>query len=271
MERIKANCQFAPPFFEGSNMSRKFGNHKLSFKLGREIGRRLAACLAFGFLLVAGNPWDYASALAQDQDGAAAQKKFDEGEALRNQGTKESLRLAVKKYEEALLLWRSAGDRNGEAETLFNMGQTYHSLGENQKSLDINNQALAVFRETGDRDNEATTLNLIGSIYYALGDRRMALDSYAQSLAIYRTAGDRKGEANALNNIGRIYNSLGENQKALDSFTQALSLLRAVGMLDTEAITLRNIGSVYEAMGEKQKAQDFYAQAEAALSHSRRK
>src|SRR5262245_30707748 len=47
------------------------------------------------------------STTTQSRDNSAAEKKFEEGESLRAQGTPASLRLAVKKYEEALLLWRA--------------------------------------------------------------------------------------------------------------------------------------------------------------------
>src|SRR5687768_17506906 len=106
-------------------MSQKVWIRKLSFNLSRVISRRLAAPLTFSLLLSAGNPLTVIegmressvsgashlmSAPAQDQNRVAAQKKFEEGEALRAQGTAESLRLAVKKYEEALPLWRRIGD-----------------------------------------------------------------------------------------------------------------------------------------------------------------
>jgi tetratricopeptide (TPR) repeat protein len=44
--------------------------------------------------------------------------------------TAESLRSALKKYEEALPLWRSVNDRAKEAKTLHNIGDVYDSLGE---------------------------------------------------------------------------------------------------------------------------------------------
>src|SRR5215470_52657 len=53
------------------------------------------------------------STIAQSQDNSAAERKFEEGESLRAQVTPASLKLALKKYEEALLLWRAIGDRSG--------------------------------------------------------------------------------------------------------------------------------------------------------------
>ena len=109
-------------------MSKKVWIHKSSFNLSRGNGRRLAVILTFGLLLVAGMLGSDATAdshlvtaQAQDQNRPAAWKKFEEGEALRKQGTAESLRLAIKKYEEALPLFRAVGARLEEALTLNNI------------------------------------------------------------------------------------------------------------------------------------------------------
>src|SRR5262245_65687852 len=94
--------------------------HRLSLNLSREIRWRIVGPLTFGMLLVAGmresSAADSQFVFAQSQgQKLTALRKFEEGEALRAQGTLESLRLAVKKYEEARLLCRAIGDRTGEA------------------------------------------------------------------------------------------------------------------------------------------------------------
>ena len=167
-------------------MPQKVRIHELSFKFSRGIGRRLAASLAVGLLLVAGMRESRAdanshsvSASAQDQKRLAAQKKFDEGEALSEQRTAESLRLALKKYEAALLLWRFAGGaRDGEARTLEKMGLVYFSLGEPRKALDLLTQALTIQREAGDRLAEAITLNTIGYVYQSLDESQKAIELF---------------------------------------------------------------------------------------------
>jgi tetratricopeptide (TPR) repeat protein len=117
--------------------------HKLSINLSGGIGRSLALVLAFCALAVAGSPLviKSVSAQSQDQNRVAAQRKFDEGEALRKQRTAESLRSALKKYEEALPLWRSVNDRAKEAETLYNIGVAHSSLEGFQRALDYFNIA----------------------------------------------------------------------------------------------------------------------------------
>jgi CHAT domain-containing protein/tetratricopeptide (TPR) repeat protein len=241
---------------------------RLSFNLSREIRLWLAASLTFGLPLGAGiqvsraaADSQFVSAPAQEQNRIAAQGKFKEGETLHDQGTAESLRLAVKKYEEALSLWQAIGDRSSEAMTLNNIGLVYNSLGDNQKALDFYAQSLPLRRAVGDRNGEAVTLNNIGLAHYSLGDSRKALDFFTQSLPLLRAVGDRRGEARTLNNIGQVYNTLGDSRKALDFYAQSLPLRRAVGDRAGEATTLNNIGLAYFSLGEKQKALDFYTQA----------
>ncbi|QDL07274.1 hypothetical protein DP114_04570 [Brasilonema sennae CENA114] len=198
---------------------------------------------------------------SQDATRAAAQKAFDEGLAFFKEGSAESLRQAIKKWEVALQLWQKVGDEAKQALTSLSIGRVYDTLGEKQKALEFYNQALPLFRAVGDRGGEATTLNNIGRVYDTLGEKQKALEFYNQALPLFRAVGDRGGEATTLNNIGRVYDTLGEKQKALEFYNQALPLFRAVGDRGGEATTLNNIGRVYDTLGEKQKALEFYNQA----------
>lgn len=139
----------------------------------------------------------------QTNSSEAAKKLYEEAEKLYYQeGTKEALTSAIAKAEEALKLYRSAGDRLQEAIILNNIGFVYTNLGEQQKALQYFNQSLPVSRAIGDRRWEATALNNIGIVYSNLGEQQKALDYYNQSLPLSRAVGDRSGEATTLNQIG---------------------------------------------------------------------
>ena len=87
----------------------------------------------------------FAQAAAQeDSKRAAARSVNNEAERLQL-GTAESLRKAIVKYEEALSLWRSAGDKSGEAETLSSAAQVYNSLGDKQRALDYFQRAIELW------------------------------------------------------------------------------------------------------------------------------
>ena len=130
-----------------------------------------------------------------------AKRLTDEGFQLFKQGTAESLKQAVGKFEEALELWRKVGDKEGQAFTMLGIGRIYSDLGDKQHALKFYNQALPLSREVGDKSGEATTLNNIGAVYNSLGDKQQALKFFNQALPLSREVGDKSGEAKTLKNI----------------------------------------------------------------------
>ena len=238
------------------------------------------------------------SEVAEDEREAEAERLMKEGLPLWQEGTAESLRSAIAKfeaaarlygeignadgeatallavgfiqnglgerqtalayYDRAIELFRTAGNRAGEAQVLNNAGTIYVDLGERQKALDFFERALSLRQEIGDRAGEALVLNSMGGVYLPLGETQKALDFFERAASLYGAEGDRRGEAQNLNNVGSIYDDLGETQKALEFFERALILRREAGDRRGEAITLNNMGSVYDDLGEKQKALEFY-------------
>ncbi|NEN90252.1 MAG: CHAT domain-containing protein [Okeania sp. SIO3H1] len=198
---------------------------------------------------------------AQTDLNAKAERLFEQGDELFKQGTAESLRGTIAKWEEALLLFRKVDNLTWEAVTLLGIGSAYDSLGEKQTALNYYQQALPIFQQVDYQGGEATALNNIGSVYDSLGEKPKALNYYQQALPIYQQVGEQGMEANTLNNIGAVYDSLGKKPKALNYFEQALLKLQQVGDIRGEANTLNNIGAVYSDLGEKQKALNYYQQA----------
>jgi CHAT domain-containing protein/Tfp pilus assembly protein PilF len=197
----------------------------------------------------------------QDQARVLAERAFSEGMTLERQGTGDSIKKALEKREEALRLFKAAGDRQWEGFALHRLGITYYLLGENQKALDYFNQALSVRRDAGDRGGEITTLNLLGVLYKDLGENQKASDYYNQALPLSRAVGDRTEEGYLLNNLGLVFQDLGENQKALDYYNQALPLSRAVSSRRGEVAALTNLGNVYQDIGDYQRAIDHFNQS----------
>jgi CHAT domain-containing protein/Tfp pilus assembly protein PilF len=197
----------------------------------------------------------------QNDTRAAAERVYQEGMQLYQQGTAEPLRQAIEKLQEALKLYQQVDDKRSEAITLNNIGFVYYSLGENQEALKYFNQALPIRRAVQDWAGEARTLNNIGLVYNSLGGKQEALKYFEKALPIRRAVQDWRGEAITLNNLGGVYDSLGEKQEALKYYNQALPILRAVEDRGVEATTLSNIGLVYNSLGEKQEALKYFNQA----------
>ncbi|NES06633.1 MAG: tetratricopeptide repeat protein, partial [Okeania sp. SIO2F4] len=89
---------------------------------------------------------------------AEAARLLKQGLELNKQGTIESRRQAITKWEEALLLYRKTGNLIWEASTLNNIGGIYSELGEKQKALNYYQQALPLFQQVGNKGGEAGVL-----------------------------------------------------------------------------------------------------------------
>jgi CHAT domain-containing protein/tetratricopeptide (TPR) repeat protein len=197
----------------------------------------------------------------EDKPRIEALKASTEGKALIEQGGAQSLRSAKGKYEEALPIWRAAGDRSGEAQALNGLGFLSGALGAPPKALEYYEQALAIRREIGDRDGEGETLHGIAAMQSALGRKAQALEIYNRALPLRQASGYRVGEATTLGNIGQIHFSLGEMPKAIDYYQRSLPLWRAAGHRAGEASAYIGLGSIYGLTGEKQRALDYMLQA----------
>lgn len=90
-------------------------------------------------------------AMEKDKSRIAALKIFAEAEVLHLQGVVQSLRGAIKKYEESLSLFRVIEDRQMVAQILYRIGNIYNELGENQQALKFFNESLPMFRAGGDK------------------------------------------------------------------------------------------------------------------------
>jgi CHAT domain-containing protein len=100
--------------------------------------------------------------------------------------------------------------------------------------MDFYNQALPIWREAGNRRGEATTLINVGRAWFELGQMSKALEIDFQSLPIWREVKASRGEALALSSISRIYGNLGQPQKALPMTLAALALAEAAGDPDLQ-------------------------------------
>ncbi len=236
---------------------------------------------------------------AQDRK-AVAEQAVAEGKRLKALRTPDEMRAAIKKYEEALIIWRELGNKTEEASNIKTIGVIYQDLGDNERSLDYLNQAIKLAQTLGSKDIESESLLSAGQVYnvlgdlrrsfdtykdalrlareaknqeleaialvslgYAsdeLGDKQNALDFYRQSAAILRSMNDKAGEASVNVNIGTVYLDLGETERAIDFYLQALPVIRESGNAYVEATILNNLGAGYQRLGDKPKALDFYMQ-----------
>src|SRR5262249_48084945 len=95
-----------------------------------------------------------------------------------------------------------------QATQLLANGRAAEDRGDPRGALMSFQQALDLFRRAGERSGESVALNNIGGAYYRGGQLGLALQFYQQALPIKREVRDRKGEEITLYNIGLVYHDL---------------------------------------------------------------
>ncbi|MGP3968404.1 AfsR/SARP family transcriptional regulator [Streptomyces sp. 6N223] len=146
----------------------------------------------------------------------------------------EGLRLS----EEALRLYRAAGDRAGEGRTLNNVGWFHAQLGAYGEALRCCEEALAIHRELGDMPGESATLDSIGYIHHRLGQYEEAIAYYRRSLA-WRRGWKRALGARTLRKLGEAQLAAGHREEGQRTLRRALALLDELAPGDARALRAR--------------------------------
>lgn len=152
---------------------------------------------------------------------------------------------ALTQAEQALALARRLRDHASEAQALYNAGNSSRLLARLQPAREHFEQALAISREIGDRWNEGRGLAQLGIVLRAQGNREKSLEHYEQALAVNREVNDRAGEARTLNSLGVFYQQAEHVDKAIAFYEQGLALSRELKDLVMEARTLNNLSGLY--------------------------
>jgi tetratricopeptide (TPR) repeat protein len=156
---------------------------------------------------------------------------------------------------------QTSEERRQFGDALQAIGDVLQFLKQSRDALSRYDEALAIYRTVGDRLGEANTLKAIGDVLQFLDQRSDALSRYDEALAIYRTVGDRLGEANSLNGQGNVYRSLDQVDQAIGCHQQALKIHQTIGARAGEAFTLWALAKDHEALEQYSVATEFYQQS----------
>jgi CHAT domain-containing protein/Tfp pilus assembly protein PilF len=200
-------------------------------------------------------------ALPQGAASRRARSAFQDGMELYGGGTATTWTSAIARWQEALQLAKTVGDRDTEALALTWLGVAHSNLKDLKQASEYYNQVLQLYRETGDRHSQASTLMALGQIKSTWGEYQNALDDYEQALKLWQEVKYRTGEAATLNNIGFVHSDLGDFNPALNYYQQALNLAQNLGNPANIAATLNNIGRAYSDLGKTEDSLNAYNQA----------
>jgi len=208
----------------------------------------------------------------QDRLRIAASHALVEAYRLSSQDPPASQQQAANKYEEAISLFRAAGDRRGEAEVFQVLSFRSFVASDYQAAIDYLQQAQPLWHALADYGAEAAALEKMANYLGRLGESQKELDALNAALPLRRGQGNNLGEALVLSDLGDSYDAMGEFQEALNDKEQALAIFRG-GKWRTgyEFTALADLGHLYEELSEPQRALDYYDQAlNLARSHHNR-
>ncbi len=168
---------------------------------------------------------------------------------------------ALESYFDLLRLFRQLGDKQGEKNTLANIGFIYQTQGNadsasfyHQKSLEIPTTEMGLLAE-------AAQMNNLALAYRSRGMLDSALALHQQALLLFQRAGDKKDEASVLVNVGLIYQEREDLDRAMQHYRSAFEIDSTMGNVMGQASDLTNMGSVFEQGGKLAEAEDFYQRA----------
>ncbi|OGO56074.1 MAG: hypothetical protein A2Z32_02295 [Chloroflexi bacterium RBG_16_69_14] len=105
----------------------------------------------------------------------------------------DAARVGLQYIEQARDIYHRIGDRRGEANTLWGLGNYHYFRGFPGHGVDDFRQALAMFREIGDRTMEAWSLHMLGTGLVRNGEIREARSNIEHAIRHFHAAGDASG------------------------------------------------------------------------------
>jgi DNA-binding SARP family transcriptional activator len=169
----------------------------------------------------------------------------------------------IELLERSLEIRREIGDRLGEAQAANNLSDAYVVLGRTDAALDLFRRALDLNREVGYRYGEGIVLNNLGEASLELDRPHEAIDYLQQARRVFAEIKSPHGGGYALHNLGRAHLDLGQDAEALDCLQQAVVIHTSVGDRHRQAFTLRYLGVAQERCGRVAEANGSWALAAA--------
>lgn len=206
-------------------------------------------------------------------------------------------------YQESLKLYQEIGDRNGEAIILNDIASVYERYGELYKAIDYYKLALIIaqqlknnsligsilnnvgitYSSVGDHEksilsleesltfriedkSKSITLSNLAATYSNLGDYATSLAYYEEALALLKDTKDEQAEAIIINNIAVNQLNIGNIEKAKENLSIALNKFKNTKNKRGEATVLTKLADIELKSGNQLTAKSL---AEEALKITR--
>ena len=160
---------------------------------------------------------------------------------------------AVARYEKALVLRRTAGDRAGEADVLQYLAEVAEEAGDFARAQDLREQVLAIRRQVGDELGVATAMHDLGVVMLYRGDHAAAISQVMEAIPLFRRQADARNLALALDLLTGAEMLAGRDE-AIRHAEESLTLWRTLDDRSAVAYALVTYGRALQLAGRHDEA-----------------
>jgi eukaryotic-like serine/threonine-protein kinase len=181
------------------------------------------------------------------------------------------LKNAMSACEEAKTIYASAGNPQGVATTLLNMGNVFADRGELDRANQVYEESLKISRQLGNQGSTASALNNIAANLNEQGDFTGATKMFREALAIKREVGAKSETARTLYNLGNVFLAQGALSDAEKMYDESLQISQEIGDKEGMANAELNSAELFRKKGDLARAQSRYDEARAAYDQTQDK
>jgi len=178
---------------------------------------------------------------------------------------------AIRSLQEALDTKQFDGQTEALGMIHSILGVAYRDTANFDKAVEHLNLSLALRQKAGNKGGQAATLFNLASVYQQRGDVAKALDNYGKALTLARASGDKRRESNALFQMGQTHQMTGALDKALAAYRDSMRIETERQDHTTLGNRLNAIADVYRLKGQYDDAMVYLEQAKTHLAQSERK
>lgn len=152
---------------------------------------------------------------------------------------------ALTYHNEALELYKQAGNKHAQGRVLIEIGQDYLDNGQLDETKLALQKALQFNEAAGDLENMATTYDILCYLYDVQGNSAAATQTAYDYLKLSEKIGDKDAIGHAAHMLASNYQALGNIPEALKYFKQGLRVSKETGNKIEQIYYNTDIGGIY--------------------------
>lgn len=169
------------------------------------------------------------------------------GELATEEGDYET---APRLFEEALVIFRKSGHKQGIGDALMNLGWAAMRTGRMQEAVEPLEEALAVFRETGNARSIGIVLGGLGELAIRQGRYGQAMGILEESLLLHQKAGGKWAMGTILGSMGWVALRQGAFNEMRKYLGDSIAVRMEIGDKGGIAWCLEKLGEAVTLLGQ---------------------